>query len=542
MSGAAPETRVTGKHWLYLFAGFSLVATVAIMAAILGVYFYLTRPLDLAAHTDYLSDELVGALKQSFLPEDAIRLERAETREAAGVTWDHHVFNVQVPEHLDVDGLKKLLQRAFVKHYVTVEDDEEAQGANRVLRFTLSEYEFASVVLLGAQPAAVAALLDIRPQAAQLARDVERALADVGLADDAVSGGEREEMVDASTYWALTSYQLSLPEDVGVNAILAAIDARLSDPEASAYLARMSRRENIVMVAYGGKDVVTLTTVPQGDAPAALLETMMPEGEGAPDLNEQIADTLPYAEHLPLDSVDAPSIPEGEPAAVTELDLPEAPQVAIILDDGGYGGPVTEAILALDNRLTLAILPNTPHGARTAEAGAEKGFEIMLHMPMETTSTSVSPFPGQLETSMARAEILTHTLDALGQIPHVVGANNHTGSKYTGDAMRMEMFLEILKEKDLFFIDSFTQPQSRGYDVARSLDVPSNRRDVFLDNESDHEAIRAQFEKLIALAKKRGAAIGIAHFRGQTAKSLAELLPKLEAEGVVLVHASELVS
>jgi hypothetical protein len=544
MSDDQPKVPTGRKHWLYLFAGFSLVATVAVTAAMLGVYFYLTRPLDLAAHTDYLADELEEALEKSFLPEDAIRLEETETRSGDGVTWDHYRYTVNVPEHLDIDGLKQLLRRAFIKHYVSVGEDTGSNGTPaRVLRFTLGDYEFATVTLEGA-PGAKDDLLDIRPEAVQLAKDVENAFIDLGLAADHVRGGDREERKDSAAHWALTTYAVTLPESVSISSLQGAVEARLSYPDASAYLARMSRRENVLNVAYAGKDVVTVTTVPTGDAPAEMLETMASEGEDTPDLGEKMAESLPGAEQLPLDSANAPDIPEGEAeeVAVTEEELPDQPRVAIILDDGGYGGPVTDAVLALNPALTLAILPNTPHGTRTAEAGNERGFEIMLHMPMETLSESVEPYPGQINTTMTREEITEGTVQALKQIPHVAGVNNHTGSKFTGDAMRMEIFLEVLKDRKLFFVDSYTQPDSLAWKVAQSLKVPSDRRDVFLDNEADPAAIRAQFEKLITLAKKRGEAIGIGHFRGATAETLKELLPLLEKEGVTLVHASELVS
>lgn len=533
------------KSWTYLFAGFSLVATIGVLAAILSVYFYLTRPLDLAAHTDYLADELTAALKRSFLPEDAITLEGTETHTADGVTWDHYAYSVQVPAHLDVDGLKQLLQRAFVKHYVSVSEVEggNMDGPARVLKLALADYEFATVTLKLPRPEAEQAVPDIRAEASQLAKDVQSAFADLGLDDKQVTGGDRVEQTDSAAQWASTAFQLALPESVDINAVLAAVEARLSYADATAYLARMSQRDNVLRVAYAGKDVVTVTTTPRGDAPADLLETMTPGERAGADLNETMGDALPSGEQLPLDSANAPEIPEGEhiTKSATEQDESVAPRVAIILDDGGYGGPVTEALLALDPNLTLAILPNTPHAKDTAELGAARGFEIMLHMPMDTLSSTVTPFPGQINTTMERLEIQELTSAALAQIPHVEGVNNHTGSRFTGDAMRMEIFLELLKERGLYFIDSFTQPQSRGYTVARAAHVPTNRRDVFLDNSSAPAAIRAQFEQLVKIAKKRGMAIGIGHFRTQTVKSLAEFLPELRTQGITLVHASELV-
>jgi polysaccharide deacetylase 2 family uncharacterized protein YibQ len=66
-------------------------------------------------------------------------------------------------------------------------------------------------------------------------------------------------------------------------------------------------------------------------------------------------------------------------------------------------------------------------------------------------------------------------------------------------------------------------------------------RDVFLDNSSEPEEIRKQIRELVRIAKTKGAAIGIGHFRRNTVTVLQEELPKLEAQGIELVPASEIV-
>jgi polysaccharide deacetylase 2 family uncharacterized protein YibQ len=215
-------------------------------------------------------------------------------------------------------------------------------------------------------------------------------------------------------------------------------------------------------------------------------------------------------------------------------------RVAIILDDGGYGGPVTETVLALDPKLTLAILPYTPHDAATAEDAAARGFEVILHMPMENSSSSAD-FPGMITTAMASDEIQRLTRRALAEIPGATGVNNHTGSKFTSDASGMAEFLAILKEQGLFFVDSRTINTSVAFDTAREAGVPTAQRHVFLDNQADQAYIRAQLDELLARARAHGSAIGIGHFRKDTVAVLASALPEIEAEpDLELVHVSEL--
>lgn len=235
----------------------------------------------------------------------------------------------------------------------------------------------------------------------------------------------------------------------------------------------------------------------------------------------------------------AKSVAIVEPDAITKLASASMARLAIIVDDGGYGGAVTDSILALDPRLTLSILPNTPVGRRTAEAAVALGFEVMLHMPMQNNGSKLL-HDGQLNLGMGEDEIRRLTRDALSQVPGAVGVNNHTGSKFTSVARGLALFMEEVLEQDLYFVDSVTVADSRAYEIARAFGVPSASRDLFLDNESDPEAIRGRFRELVELAKSRGSAIGICHFRANSAAVLAEVLPGLAAEGVQLVHASEL--
>ena len=212
----------------------------------------------------------------------------------------------------------------------------------------------------------------------------------------------------------------------------------------------------------------------------------------------------------------------------------------VILDDGGYGGPDTEQALSLDPKVTLAILPNTPAARNTAERGVAKGFEVMLHMPMETAVKGIRAVGGQLDTSMDREMIHRLTLDALAQVPGVKGVNYHTGGKFIQDYERTQWFMEVVRDQRLYFVDSRTTGRSAGHAAATALGLRNADRDVFLDNESATDYIRRQFDLLVEGAQKRGAAIGIGHFRRNTVAVLHELLPKLSARGIELVHVSEL--
>jgi polysaccharide deacetylase 2 family uncharacterized protein YibQ len=212
-----------------------------------------------------------------------------------------------------------------------------------------------------------------------------------------------------------------------------------------------------------------------------------------------------------------------------------------VIDDGGYGGVETESILSLDPNLTISILPYTPFGTELSERCRELGFEVMLHMPMSNQSARLQ-HEGQLNVGMDATEIVRLTEVALKQVPGAVGVNNHTGSGFTTNHAAMVPFLEYVKAKDLFFLDSRTTPDSVAYEVAVELGLDAVERTLFLDHDNAPDAIRSRFRELMAHARESGAAIGICHFRPNTAIILKEMLPELAANGIRLVPLSELVS
>ena len=237
---------------------------------------------------------------------------------------------------------------------------------------------------------------------------------------------------------------------------------------------------------------------------------------------------------------EAPSIavipPAQEPvAAGAEI------KVAIVIDDLGQKiGPVLK-LLEMESPVALAVLPHLRYSAEVARLGRLLGREVLLHLPMEPKdSVTHDPGTGALVTSMTAEDISAELNSNLDSLPYVLGVNNHMGSRFTEDEQKMRVVASVLKERGLFFLDSFTSPKSVAEAVARSSGVRAARRSVFLDNERETEQIRARVKELIRVAKKNGSAIAIGHPYPETIEVLSETLPGFPAEGVTVVPLSEL--
>ncbi len=215
-------------------------------------------------------------------------------------------------------------------------------------------------------------------------------------------------------------------------------------------------------------------------------------------------------------------------------------RAAIIIDDIGYHPRGDAAFLKLDLPLTLSVLPFSPVGRKVAGEAAAKGFEVMLHLPMEPKGYPRSdPGPGALLTGMGTKELVEALIAGLNEVPQAKGVNNHMGSALTEDGKAMAVVMAELKRRGLFFIDSRTSARSRAQAEARRLGVPTARRAVFLDNVPQVEAIKAQLRRLIARAEAEGQAIAIAHPHPATLTALSQMSGELKRR-LDLVPASRL--
>ncbi|MEE8481520.1 MAG: divergent polysaccharide deacetylase family protein [Desulfobacterales bacterium] len=219
----------------------------------------------------------------------------------------------------------------------------------------------------------------------------------------------------------------------------------------------------------------------------------------------------------------------------------EKPRIAIIIDDIGYDRIIAEKFLELDAVITFSILPHSPFQNTISRMAHSKGFESMLHLPMEPKEyPRIKPGPGALLISMSPDQLLNQLINDLDAVPYIKGVNNHMGSKMTENSDQLHQIFSVLKQRGLFFIDSRTTSKSLCKPSARLLQTPFAQRDVFIDHIPEPDFIRKQIKLLIRIANKKGIAVGIAHPHIETYEVFREVLPELNKK-VRLVPASEIV-
>jgi polysaccharide deacetylase 2 family uncharacterized protein YibQ len=218
-----------------------------------------------------------------------------------------------------------------------------------------------------------------------------------------------------------------------------------------------------------------------------------------------------------------------------------APRLAIILDDLGSDRAAAEAIFALPYPVTVSVLPNHDHSAEIASEAHRRGYQVLLHLPMQSIANE-TPEAQELRPGMQAAEVSGLVGQFLQNVPGVVGVNNHQGSQATSDSELMDELMPVLRDRRLFYVDSRTTAATVAFDTARSFGVRSAFRNVpFLDDVAEVASVRKQLELALRGAREKGEAIAIGHPHPATIQALREFLPRAQANGVRLVFASDLV-
>jgi uncharacterized protein len=236
-----------------------------------------------------------------------------------------------------------------------------------------------------------------------------------------------------------------------------------------------------------------------------------------------------------------PQRKEGKAARGGE-DSEGLPKVAILIDDVGFDVELARSFLELKPRLSLSILPTAPHAQAVAREAAREGAEVLLHLPMEAKeSEDGDPGAGALLVTMGEEEFVETLNSHLNRIPGIQGVNNHMGSLLTEREDKIALLFRELKKRHLFYVDSRTTPQTVASQIAMEMKVPMASRNVFLDHELSQEAMSAQWDRFLAMARQHGHALVIAHPHRETLVFLREHLQDLRSEAR-LVRVADIVN
>jgi len=217
-------------------------------------------------------------------------------------------------------------------------------------------------------------------------------------------------------------------------------------------------------------------------------------------------------------------------ATVAEAD--QRPVLSLVIDDLGYSLANGMAAIDLNGEHTYAILPGAAYSRKLALHAHQQNKEVILHLPMQSISSSAAHEPNALNEAMDEEQLTTNVHALLAEVPFIRGVNNHMGSHLTEFDFFMRPVMDSIRgyNPGLYFLDSRTSPRSVAHAQALDAGLSSISRDVFLDDEPNPESIRLQFNIWLTKARALGSAIAIGHPYSNTIDVLRAQLPATDGE------------
>ena len=216
--------------------------------------------------------------------------------------------------------------------------------------------------------------------------------------------------------------------------------------------------------------------------------------------------------------------------------------ICLVIDDFGFAmNSDVEEFLLLNDNITAAIIPGTLYAESIGRYADSIGVETIIHMPMESHEDDDTEYAVSLNEKLNAALVEERVRSAFEEVPTALGMNNHQGSKATENLQLMKDLARTLKKMDKFFLDSFTNPESRGYITMRRYGVPTQLRQVFLDHIENPAEIKFNLDSLVTLSHDMDIAVGIGHVKPMTLEVLVKEIPRLESEGYRFIRLSQAV-
>jgi len=272
----------------------------------------------------------------------------------------------------------------------------------------------------------------------------------------------------------------------------------------------------------------------------AAVEKKKSTKEGSPSYSWRIMGQQEESFSLVFALLEPPAEEKKEEAAPPS---PPGNRVAIIIDDMGDSLEVLQEICDLGQPITISILPHSQYAEETARIAHENGLEVMLHLPGESLNHEEgnNSTTGLIKSDMGEEDVRSLLEESLSRVPYIKGVNNHMGSKITQEEPVMRPILDLLKSRDLYFLDSRTTAESIGFDLARKMGLRTAYRNVFLDTTVGVDYSKRKIIDLFRFSQKTGKAIGIGHPFPETLQALRENIHLLKKYKVTPVFVSEII-
>ncbi|WP_170937360.1 MULTISPECIES: divergent polysaccharide deacetylase family protein [Rhodomicrobium] len=226
----------------------------------------------------------------------------------------------------------------------------------------------------------------------------------------------------------------------------------------------------------------------------------------------------------------------GTAFSTTEVAAPKAARIAILVRGLGRDERIgDDAVSKLPTAISLGFLPFGNSAQQLAGKARERGHEVIVQLPLEPADYPVNnPGPETLLSGSSPDENVTRLGNVLGRFEGYSGVTNFLGGKILQSKAALRPILENLKSRELIYVgEGKSHAVVRG--IAGEIGLRYGGADVMIDSNPAPEAVKKALDRLIAVARKDGSAIGLAYANRVTIDELEAWSQTLATQGITLV-------
>ncbi|MBI9103073.1 MAG: divergent polysaccharide deacetylase family protein [Spirochaetales bacterium] len=286
----------------------------------------------------------------------------------------------------------------------------------------------------------------------------------------------------------------------------------------------------------------------KGETEEGMISEFIVPGDQPPEAESLIPED-PESNPDPYYVEESPAIipiEKKDPEGTTDIPLKPEPvlkkgTLVFVIDDVGNNLDQLDKFLKVPGPIVFAVMPERKYTQESIRRIRAAGKMAIVHQPMEPVGNA-DPGKGAIFVDMDEDEIRRILDKNFSGTGWVGGINNHMGSRVTTDPDTMRVLLKYLKEKGMFFLDSATNSNLVGKEIALEIGLPYLKRNsMFLDNDSDRESILSAIREGQNTAVKKGHAVMIGHIMTEAlADLLIELYPTFMEDGFTVKDLSDL--
>ena len=221
--------------------------------------------------------------------------------------------------------------------------------------------------------------------------------------------------------------------------------------------------------------------------------------------------------------------------SVSIKDISEKPVVVIIIKGLGLSSSSTREALQLPKEITMGYSPYSPSLDMWVKKTKASGHEIVLNIPMETSSFKTNnPGPYSLLTQSSDEDNSTRLKMLLNLTSEYDAVYSENTEVFTRSLDSIRPVLETLGGEGRYFVYGGGYSNYSMIQIANSLNYPVLVNDLVLDDDISSSAINKKFTELEKIANDKGYVVVMAHPYPMTIRMLQAWLPKAKEKGLAV--------